>query len=105
LGCWISPRYGPFSLGVRFETYEPRISLIFLFFWPRQTADNESVDTGARLYKTQYHQRMNHLELYLRSNSMTVHTAVPNNSMTVHTAARNVAKDTLHVVMKIIIIK
>jgi hypothetical protein len=29
LGCWISVRYGPFSLGVRFETYEPFISLIF----------------------------------------------------------------------------
>jgi len=23
LGCWISPCYGPFSLGARFETYEP----------------------------------------------------------------------------------
>ena len=29
LGCWISPCYGPFSLGARFETYEPFISLIF----------------------------------------------------------------------------
>jgi hypothetical protein len=32
LGCWISPRYGPFSLGVHFETFEPFISLIFTFF-------------------------------------------------------------------------
>jgi hypothetical protein len=32
LGSWISPRYWPFSLGARFETYEPFISLIFLFF-------------------------------------------------------------------------
>jgi hypothetical protein len=29
LGCWISSRYGPFSLGGHFETYEPFISLIF----------------------------------------------------------------------------
>jgi hypothetical protein len=34
LGCWISPCYGPFSLGARFETYEPVISLIF------KTTDN-----------------------------------------------------------------
>jgi hypothetical protein len=33
LGCWISPCYGPFSLGARFETYEPFISLIFTFFF------------------------------------------------------------------------
>jgi hypothetical protein len=32
LGCWISPCYGPFSLGERFETYEPFISLIFQIF-------------------------------------------------------------------------
>jgi hypothetical protein len=31
LGCWISPCYGPFLLGLRFETYEPFISLIFNF--------------------------------------------------------------------------
>jgi len=31
LGCWISSCYGPFSLEARFETYEPFISLIFLF--------------------------------------------------------------------------
>jgi hypothetical protein len=41
LGCWISPCYGPFSLGGRFETYEPFISLIFqLFSGPRWTAYN-----------------------------------------------------------------
>jgi hypothetical protein len=33
LGCWISPRYGPFSLGKRFDTYKPFISLIFQFFF------------------------------------------------------------------------
>jgi hypothetical protein len=33
LGCWISPCYGLFSLGARFETYEPFISLIFNFFF------------------------------------------------------------------------
>jgi hypothetical protein len=33
LGCWISPCYGPFSFGERFETYEPFISLIFKFFF------------------------------------------------------------------------
>jgi hypothetical protein len=32
LGRAISPRHGPFSLGVRFETYELFISLIFIFF-------------------------------------------------------------------------
>jgi hypothetical protein len=32
LGCWISPCYCLFSLGGRFETYEPFISFIFLFF-------------------------------------------------------------------------
>jgi hypothetical protein len=31
LGCWISPSYGPFSLGGRFENYEPVIYLIFHF--------------------------------------------------------------------------
>jgi hypothetical protein len=29
LGSWISPCYGPFSLGGRFETFEPFICLIF----------------------------------------------------------------------------
>jgi hypothetical protein len=58
MGCQIAPCYGPFSLGARFETYEPFISLIFNFFSvsgePRETetADNESVDTGAHLYDT-----------------------------------------------------
>jgi hypothetical protein len=33
LGCWISSRYGQFSLGARFETYEPFISLIINFFF------------------------------------------------------------------------
>jgi hypothetical protein len=32
LGCWISPCYGPFSLGARFETYKTLISLILQFF-------------------------------------------------------------------------
>jgi hypothetical protein len=32
LGCWISACYGPFYNGARFETYEPFISLIFIFF-------------------------------------------------------------------------
>jgi hypothetical protein len=31
--CWISPCFGPFSLGTRLETYEPFISLIFQFFF------------------------------------------------------------------------
>jgi hypothetical protein len=33
LACWISPRYGPFSLGAGFETYEQFISLIFQIFF------------------------------------------------------------------------
>jgi hypothetical protein len=41
----------PFSLGARFETYEPFISSIFqISFGPRSTADTESEDTGVRLY-------------------------------------------------------
>jgi hypothetical protein len=32
LVCWISRLYGPFSLGSRFETYKPFVSLIFQFF-------------------------------------------------------------------------
>jgi len=32
LGCWILPCYGLFSLGTRFEIYEPFISSIFQFF-------------------------------------------------------------------------
>jgi hypothetical protein len=52
----MSPYYGPFSLGERFEIYETFISLIFNFFSGRgiaqitETADTKSVDTGARLY-------------------------------------------------------
>jgi hypothetical protein len=52
---WISPCYDPFSLGACFETYELFISLISKFFLGRgelritETADTESVDTGARL--------------------------------------------------------
>ena len=48
--------YGPLSLGARFETYEPFISLFFHFFPGRgnpritETAYIESADTGARLY-------------------------------------------------------
>ena len=43
-------------LGRLFETYEMFISLIFQFFsdrgksWIAETADNESADTGVRLY-------------------------------------------------------
>jgi hypothetical protein len=48
MGCWISPCYGPFSLEARFETYEPIIYLIFHFL--TETADTESMDTGARMY-------------------------------------------------------
>jgi hypothetical protein len=33
LGCWISPFYGPLSLGAHFETYKQFISLIFQFFF------------------------------------------------------------------------
>jgi hypothetical protein len=33
LGCWISPCYGPFLLGGRFETYELVISLIYIFYF------------------------------------------------------------------------
>jgi hypothetical protein len=32
LGCWITPCYGPLSLGARFETYESFICTIFQFF-------------------------------------------------------------------------
>jgi hypothetical protein len=52
LGCWISPCYGLFSLGVHFETYELFISLIFNFFLyhgklqTTETADSESVYMG-----------------------------------------------------------
>jgi hypothetical protein len=43
--------YGPFSLGARFETYEPYISLIFKFLGGRSKPQIiETVDTGAQLY-------------------------------------------------------
>jgi hypothetical protein len=54
-GYWISPCYGLFSLGARFETYEPLISLIFYSFsgrgklWKIETADTESVYTAVRM--------------------------------------------------------
>jgi hypothetical protein len=46
LACLISPRFGPLSLGARFETYGPSISLIFNLFsgrgkpWITETADS-----------------------------------------------------------------
>jgi hypothetical protein len=58
LGCWISPCYGPFSLGGLFESYQPFISLIFNFFSSRvfsrlnETADYEPVCTAAILWIT-----------------------------------------------------
>jgi hypothetical protein len=36
LGYWISPCYGLFLLGTRFETHEPFISLILQFYWGPQ---------------------------------------------------------------------
>jgi hypothetical protein len=36
LGCWISPFYSPFSLGARFKSYKPFISLIFNFLFGPQ---------------------------------------------------------------------
>jgi hypothetical protein len=56
LGCWISPCYGPYSLGACFETFKPFNSFIFNFFSGRgkqqitEAADTESEDTGAQLY-------------------------------------------------------
>jgi hypothetical protein len=52
LGRLISPCYGLFSLGVRFETYEPLISLIFQFSFLGRSElwITETTDTGARLY-------------------------------------------------------
>jgi hypothetical protein len=53
LGRWIPLCYGPFSLGTRFETYETFHLFNFQFFSGRvksritETADNESVGTGA----------------------------------------------------------
>jgi hypothetical protein len=41
LGAFGLLDFGLFSLGARFETYEPFVSLIFRFiFGPRETADN-----------------------------------------------------------------
>jgi len=49
LGCWISPCYCPFSLVVRFETYEPFISLIFqVFSGHGKLQTTETTDTGVR---------------------------------------------------------
>jgi hypothetical protein len=57
LGCWISPRYGPFSLGARFETCERFGSLISqIYFSGRgqqrisEIADTEFADTAVHLY-------------------------------------------------------
>jgi hypothetical protein len=56
LGAFGLLDFSPFSLGGRFENYEPFIALIFQFFSGRgeslvtETADTESMDTGARLY-------------------------------------------------------
>jgi hypothetical protein len=57
LGAFGLLDFSPLSFGGRFVTYEPFISLIFQLFFsgrgePRitETADTESVDTGARLY-------------------------------------------------------
>jgi hypothetical protein len=50
LGCQISPSYGLLLLGVRFETDETFISLIFNFFpchdklWVTETVHTESAD-------------------------------------------------------------
>jgi hypothetical protein len=61
LGCWISPRYGQFSLGAHFETYEPFIPLIFTFFSGRgkpqiiESVDTESTNMGAHTYCTTDH--------------------------------------------------
>jgi len=59
LGCWISPCYGPFSLGARFKIHGTFISLIFqIFFRPRPTTDTESAVTAVHLnliYQLQTH--------------------------------------------------
>jgi type III secretory pathway lipoprotein EscJ len=53
LGHLISPCYGPFSLGTRFETYEKFIYFILQFISGcgklliTETADAESADMGA----------------------------------------------------------
>jgi hypothetical protein len=43
LGCWISPCYGLFSLGARFETYEQFVSLFSFFFF------RDAVNCGYRI--------------------------------------------------------
>jgi hypothetical protein len=52
VGCWISPRYGPFSLGARFETYGPFISLIFRirFLGRGQPRITETADTAVHIH-------------------------------------------------------
>jgi hypothetical protein len=45
---WISPGYGPFSVGGILKLVK-RLFIFQFFFGPRQTADTESVGTGARL--------------------------------------------------------
>jgi hypothetical protein len=46
---------GSFSLGARFNTYEPFISLIFLIFFSSHCQpDTESMDTGVCLYMFQH---------------------------------------------------
>jgi hypothetical protein len=56
VGCWISPCYSLFSLGICFETYEPFVSLISKSFSGcgksqiTETKDTESADTGVCLY-------------------------------------------------------
>jgi hypothetical protein len=51
LACWISPYYGPFSLGRHFEIYEPFISLFFKKKFSRHVKlqITESADMGAHL--------------------------------------------------------
>jgi hypothetical protein len=67
-GCCISPRYGPFLLGGRFETYELFICSILKSISGRvelritEIANTESVDTGARLYLFTYRLRVAALE-------------------------------------------
>jgi hypothetical protein len=71
LGCWISPCYGPFSLGARFETCEPFISLIFNFFsgrgksWITENADTESVITGGRARAHTHTHTHTHTYIYI----------------------------------------
>jgi hypothetical protein len=51
VGCWISPYYGPFSLGARFGNLRTVYLFNFPnFFGPRWSTDTASVDTEVRLY-------------------------------------------------------